>query len=140
MWGTFVGRMAVTFCLLIIALLALPYLVLDGGEISVYYGVGPVSPLYLIVLPAVVAVALTGSLRGRSDAATAAGAGVAISTLLGVFVVLWALAAGDVAGGLTVAPTFAYHRVVLVASTVGLVFLTALFARAALRGAVPQGP
>lgn len=125
---------------LLVALLVFPYAVLDGGELTVYYGVGPVSPLYFVVLPAVTAVALTGMLRGRSDPALAAGTSLAISTLLVLFVVLWMLEVGDVVGGLTVPSSFDYHRWSLLAGSLALGLDSVLFAWWALSTDVPQRP
>lgn len=126
--------------LVFLGLLAVPYLLIDGSEVSVYYGVGPVSPLYLAVLPVVTVVALLGGARGRSDPITAAGAGLAVSTLLGVLVAMWALEASTVVGGIAVDATFDRHRFALLGAAIGLIAMSGWFARAALSGHVPQGP
>lgn len=140
MSGTLAARVGVGFCLLAVLLLLLPYALLDAGEISIYYGVGPVSPLYLLVLPPVTAIALLGANRGRSDPATTAGASVAVSTLLVLFVGLWAFGVGDVVGGLTVGPEFEHHRWALLTVTLGLEVTSVLFAWQTLSADVPQGP
>jgi hypothetical protein len=134
MSGTAAGRLAIALCVLIVVLLGLPYVVLDPGEISVYYGVGPVSPLYLAVLPAVVAVALSGALRGRTDQATASGASLAIAGLLTLFVLMWAAGVEGVIGGLTVTATFAYHPWVLAGASLALLFSFVGYTARALRG------
>lgn len=140
MAGTTAARVGAALCLVSLGLLALPYAVLDGSEVSVYYGVGPVSPLYLAVLPAVTLVALLGAARGRSDPVTAAGASIAVAGSFVLLVGLWALAAGDVVGSLTVAAAFDRHRWALLVAGAGLLATTGWFARAALSGTVPQGP
>lgn len=140
MSGTLAARVGAGLCLVAVGLILLPYGVLDGGEITVYYGVGPVSPLYLLVLPPVTAIALLGADRGRSDPAMAAGASVAVSTLLLLFVGLWALGVRDVVGGLTVGTEFAYHRWGLLVVTLALEVSTGVFAVQTLWADVPQGP
>lgn len=140
MSGTFAARVGAGLCLVVLGLLLIPYAVLDGGEISVYYGVGPVSSLYLIVLPPVTAIALLGADRRRSDPATAAGASVALSTLLLLFVGLWTVGVGDVVGGLTVGPEFGYHRWALLATALGLELTVCVFAWQTLSADVPQSP
>lgn len=138
--GTVTGRLAVSLCVVVIALLAVPYVILDSGELSVYYGVGPVSPLYLAVLPAVMAVAVSGALRRRTDPATAAGASLAIAALLTIFVLMWAAEVDAVIGGLTVNASFEYHPWALSAVSVALLLAVGGFAVRAMRGQVPQGP
>lgn len=134
------AQLGTVLSLLLVGVLVFPYAVLDGGEITVYYGVGPVSPLYLLVLPAVTAVALTGMLRGRSDPALAAGASLAVSALLVLFVGLWMLEVGDVVGGLTVSSSFDYHRWSLLGGSLALGLVSVLFAWQALSTDVPQRP
>lgn len=140
MTGRLVARMGALLSLVVLGLLLLPYGLLDASEISVYYGVGPVSPLFLAVLPVVTAVALLGGARGRSDPVTAAGAAVAVSGVLGVLVGLWMTEAGAVVGGLTVDAVFDRHRFALLTATAILFVITAVFAKAALSGDVPQSP
>jgi hypothetical protein len=140
MSGTLAARVGAGLCLIALGLLLIPYSVLDGGEISVYYGIGPVSPLYLIVLPPVTAIALLGADRGRSDPAMAAGASVAVTTLFVLFVGLWTLGVGDVVGGLTVGTEFAYHRWALLGVACTLELTVGVFAWHTLSTEVPQGP
>jgi hypothetical protein len=134
------AQVGTLLAVLLLGSLVFPYAVLDGGEITVYYGVGPVSPLFLLVLPAVTAVALTGMLRGRSDPALAAGASLAISALLLLFVGLWVVEVGDIVGGLTVPPSFEYHRWVLLGGSLGLGLTALVFAWQTLSTDVPQRP
>lgn len=134
------AQVGTVISVLIVGLLLVPYALLDSGELTVYYGVGPVSPLYLLVLPAVTAVALTGMLRRRSDPALAAGASLAISLLLLLFVGVWMLEVGDVVGGLTVPSVFEYHRWALLGGSLALGLVTLALAWRTLSANVPQSP
>jgi len=114
-----------------------PYAVLASGELAVYYGVGPVSPLVVAVFAAVAAVALLGVARGTADPATTTGAALVLGLTVLALLAWWAFEAGAVVGGLDVAATFDYHRWVLVAVAAVVPLAAAGHAWTVLG---PQGP
>ncbi|MFB6103805.1 MAG: hypothetical protein ABEJ57_01795 [Halobacteriaceae archaeon] len=117
--------------------IAIPYAVLSASELSVYYGVGPVSPILLSVVAAVAFVALTGVARDATDPATATGAALVLGLALFGLLAWWAIEVAAVVGGLDVSAAFTYHRWALLALAAIVPIATATHARRILR---PQGP
>lgn len=116
----------------VLLLVALPYAVTDGSEVSVYYGVGVVGPPLLSLFVAVAAVALLSGAAGRSDPATVAGVALVLGVAVAGFAALWALEAGSVVGGMTTSATFDYHRWALLAAATVLAAAAAWYARLAV--------
>lgn len=121
----------------VIFLTVIPYAFLTRSELAVYYGVGPVSPVVLSVFAAVALIALAGVAAGRTDAATGTGAAVVVGSVLTGLLLWWAIAAGDVVGGLAITATFDGHRWILVA-VASIVPITAGWHAWTVLG--PQGP
>jgi hypothetical protein len=117
-----------------LALAVLPYLVATASETRVYYGVGPVGPLALLVPAGVTLIALLSGARRRSDPATMAGVALVFSLLVALLSIAWALPAGDVVGGMaSVSAAFDYHRRLVILAGAALAGATALEAAAVLR-------
>lgn len=109
-------RVGLAGALAVLGLVAVPYLVLDAGEVAVYYAQGPVSPLYFTPFAAVAVVALLAAARDRSDPAVVAGVALVVGLGLAALAAAWAVAAGAVVGSLDVDATFDYHRYAVVAA------------------------
>lgn len=127
---TLAARLGAAACLLLVALAALPYLVMDGTEVGVYYGVGPVGPPFLALVATVALVALLSGAAERSDPATVAGVAVVLGVLLVLFGGLWAVPASGVVGGTTAPAAFDYHPWAVVATALVVFGSAAWFARA----------
>lgn len=130
--GATAARIGAGACLLALGLIATPYAVVDAAEIGVYYGVGPVGPPFLALFTGVALVVLASGAAGRSDPATGAGVATAFTVVAAVLGVAWALAAGEVVGGLTVGAWFDWHRWALVAANALALLGAAAYARAVL--------
>lgn len=126
------GRIGLAGAAALLALAVVPYAVLPEGTVGVYYGAGPVGPPVLVGFAAVATVALSSSAAGRADPATGAGVAVTLSAFAAVLGGLWALAAGDAAGGIETSSAFGYHRWAFAAATVVLFGAALAQARAVL--------
>lgn len=128
------ARLGVAGGVAYLVLAVLPYLVAAAPETRVYYGVGVIGPLLLLVPAGVALIALLSGARRRSDPATMAG----VALVFGLFVLLlsvaWALPAGGVVGGMaSVSAAFDYHRWLVVLAGAALAGAAALEATAVLR-------
>jgi len=120
-------------CLLVLALVAVPYLVAAPGAVQVYYAVGPVSPLFVGLLAVVAGVALLAGAQRRSDPATTAGVGLALGVFMTAVALLWAVSVpADVLGGLSTTAAMAYHRWLLVLASLTELVLAAWYVRLVL--------
>lgn len=115
----------------------LPYAILTQSELSVYYGVGPVSPLVLAVFTVVGVIALAAVAQGRTDPAMTTGAALVVGIVVAALSLWWAIEVGGVVGGLSVSAAFENHRWVVVASALLVPIGAAIEAWKILR---PQGP
>jgi len=79
-------------CLLVLVVLALPYVLADTGRaVGLYYGTGAVNPLVAGLFVLVGLIVFAAGREGRSDPGTAAGAALALGVFgLGV-ALLWAV-------------------------------------------------
>jgi len=116
------------------ALAVLPYLLADPAEVSVYYAnAGVVGPLVLLAPVGVALIAVVSGRRRRSDPATMAGVATVMALLTALFTLLWALPAGEIAGGMaSVSATFEYHRWALLAAALALAGTCGTYAAAVL--------
>lgn len=121
----------------LILLTFLPYAILTAPELSVYYGVGPVSPVVLTVFAAVAGIALAGVAADRTDPAAAMGAVLVVGVVLTALLLWWSLAVRGVIGGLSVSATFEWHPWVLVGVAAVIPITASWYAGTILR---PQGP
>lgn len=120
-----------------IVLTLVPIGVLSPSELSVYYGVGPVSPFVVAMFAGVAGITLLAVAYDRTDPATTTGVSLVLGVAVTVLFAWWAVAADGVVGGLAVAATFEYHRWTLVATGV---VIAATSAWEAWRVLGPQGP
>ncbi len=77
--------------LAVLALLLVPYGVLDAADVGTYYGAGTVSPWLGGLLALVVVVVFAAGREDRTDPPTAAGVGVGLGLALAAVAVLWAV-------------------------------------------------
>ena len=77
-------------CLAVIAALAYPYLVADGG-VGTYYGSGVVNPLIAGLLALVGIIVFAAGREGRTDPGFAAGAGLVFGLFVFLIVLAWGL-------------------------------------------------
>ncbi|GKZ13541.1 hypothetical protein HAL_14220 [Haladaptatus sp. T7] len=79
-------------CLVVVALVSLPYFVAPATAVSVYYDTIPVPVELLDVLLSLVAfIAFGSALRGRSDPATVAGVTLVLGGFLAGITLWWAV-------------------------------------------------
>lgn len=123
------ARLGAIASLAVLVLVATPYALVDPGSVAVYYGVAPVGPPALSIFAAVTLVALLAGAVGRADPPTVAGLGVVFGLAVAGAGLWWAVAAGDVVGGLAVGAWFDYHRWVFVATGTALLAASAAYAR-----------
>lgn len=87
-------------CLLVLAVVAWPYLLETASAVSTYYGSGAVTPLAAGLLAFVSVIVFAAGREERSDPATVAGAALVFGLFMVVIAVLFALTARvDVLGG-----------------------------------------
>ena len=77
--------------LAVVALLVLPYTILEPGEVGTYYGAGAVSPWLGGVLAPLAVVVYAAGREERTAPATAAGVGLGLGLALALVAVLWAV-------------------------------------------------
>jgi hypothetical protein len=123
-----VAWVGVAAALALVGTLALPYAVVDADALGVYYGVGPVNPLAMVLFGGVAAVALAAAAAGRADPHTVAGVGVVVGLASLAIALAWAPAAGPVAGGIPTSAAFDLHRWAVVGAAGALFVSSALFA------------
>lgn len=128
------ARLGVAGGVVYLVLAALPYLVASGSETRVYYGVGVVGPLLLLVPAGVALIALLSGAYRRSDPATMAGVALVFGLVVLLLSVAWALPAGGVVGGMASVPAaFGYHRWLVVLAGAVLAGAAVLETAAVLR-------
>ncbi len=120
-------------CALVVALVAVPYLVTDSGAVGVYYAAGPATPLFVGVLAVVAGMGLASGAKERADPATVAAVALVFGAFMTGLSVAWALAVDPaVVGGLTEVAAFEYHRWAVVAASLGVTALAAWYAKLVL--------
>lgn len=124
-------------CTLVLAVLALPYLLVGpGAGVGTYYGAGVVTPFAAGLFALVCSIVFAAGREERSDPALVAGAGLALGLFTFLVSALWAatvpgsvvLQLGEVSG---LAATFLEsHRYLLAAASAGVPASAAWYARA----------
>lgn len=123
------ARLGVGAALALVVLSLAPYAVSDVRAVGVYYG-GLVGPPLAGLFATVVAIALLGTLRGRTDPPMAAGVAVVLAAItLGLLAPWSANVSPALVGGMTSVAAFGYHRWALVAAAVVLLGAGGWFAR-----------
>lgn len=77
--------------LAVVALLGVPYAILEPGEVGTYYGAGAVTPWLGGVLAPLAVVVYAAGREERTAPATAAGVGLGLGLALALVAVLWAV-------------------------------------------------
>ncbi|MES3518159.1 MAG: hypothetical protein PPP58_10890 [Natronomonas sp.] len=114
----------------VVAVLAVPYSIVDSGAVSGYYNAGVLTPWTAGLLALVAIIAFAAGRENRTDPATAAGAGVVFGLFVFAISVLWAvtvptevplqLTTNDpIVGPLTTAVIIENHRWVLSVAAAG---------------------
>lgn len=121
----------------VVVLTLVPIGLLTSSELSVYYGVGPVSPVVVAIFAGVACITLLAVAYDRTDPATTLGVALVLGIAVTGLLLWWAIETSSVVGGLTVAATFDYHRWAMVAIAAIIPTVAAWDAYRTLR---PQGP
>lgn len=85
---------AVAGCLLVLASLAAPYLLVRSGAgsaVGTYYGTGALNPLVAGLFALVTAIVLAAGRDERTDPAVAAGVGLALGGFVALVTAVWAV-------------------------------------------------
>lgn len=124
----------VVAALAVLAVVVVPYLFIDATEVSVYYSAPTAVPVHLVVglFATVAVVVFAGGRNGRTDPPTAAGAAVVLGGFMTLLVLWWAVAVGNLVGGLTENATFDYHRWLLLVAVLALAGSAGWYAREVL--------
>lgn len=103
-------------CVLVVVVLALPYLAVDPGAVATYYASGAITPLAAGLLAAVGAIVLAAGRQGRSDPSLTAGAALTLGLFVAAISVVWALTVPrSVVTQLSTLALLSYHRFALAA-------------------------
>ncbi|MFB6186688.1 MAG: hypothetical protein ABEI06_00030 [Halobacteriaceae archaeon] len=105
---------------LLLLLIAVPYAVLSFSEMAIYYGVGPISPLILSLLPLISIIGIASAQWNRSDPPTVAGIVLIASLFFIGLTGWWMIEAQALIGGLTINAMFQYHPWSLLIGGIGL--------------------
>lgn len=116
--------------LAVVVLLVLPFAVVTGSAVWVYYGGDLVGPPLAGLFAAVAGIALAAGAQGRTDPPMAAGVAVVFGALVAGLVLPWALGVSpSLVGGLTTVAAFDWHRWALAAAGIVLLAAAAWFTR-----------
>jgi len=136
--------LGIAVSLLLVALLAVPYLVVEnGGAVATYYDAGALTPWAGGLMALVAVIVFAAGREERTDPDTAAGAGVGLGLVVLLVAALWAVTVPSevvlqlttdrpLAGPLTTATVVEYHRWA-VAAAAALPFGAALWYARTLR-------
>ncbi|MFC7155355.1 hypothetical protein ACFQPA_07790 [Halomarina halobia] len=104
-------------CLAVVAVLALPYLIVDSATaVGTYYARGVIDPQFAGLFALVCVIVFAAGRAGRSDPALAAGAALVFGLFVLLLCLLWALTVPtELVFSLTRETTIEYHRHLLVA-------------------------
>lgn len=118
-------------CLLVLALLGLPYLAIGPpSAVTTYYNAGAITPFAAGLLAAVGVIVFAAGRQGRTDPALAAGAGLIFGGFVAVISVVWALTVPrSVVTQLSTGTLLTYHRLVLGTVAVTVPVSAAWYAR-----------
>lgn len=115
----------VAACLLVLGVIAVPYLLTDSSTASLYYDSGLLHPFVAGLLAVVLIVVLAAGRQERTDPALAAGIALTLGLFMVLLTVAWALTMRvDIAGA-----SLTDHRWMLVAVTVTVPVTAAWYAR-----------
>jgi len=126
-------------CLLVIVVLATPYVLTESQTVGLYYGSGVANPLLAGLLAVSAIVVFAAGRRGRTDRARAAGVALTLGLFIVTIVIAWAT---TVQFGI-VDSSLASHRWTLVAVGMGVPLAGAWYAHALgllLGGQDAKGP
>lgn len=116
--ATLSARAAAVAAVAVVAAALAPYAILGATSLSTYYGVTAVGPPLLALFAAAAAVAFAAAAADRTDAQLVAGVGLVFGLVVAGGALWWAVAAGDVVGGIPIGADFAYHRWLLAGAAV----------------------
>jgi len=120
-------------CLLYLALLALPYLLIgteSGSGVASYYGMGAINPLVSGLLALVALIILAAGRSGRTEPDLAAGIGIALGVFLVGITGLWAVTVPrSLVLGLSANTLIEHHRWVVVATALAVPVAAGWWAR-----------
>jgi hypothetical protein len=124
--------LGIASCLLVLVVLAVPYLVVGNGTaVNFYYAAGAIDPLVVGLLCAVAIIVFAAGRQGRSDPGIAAGVALAFGAFVVLVASLWALTVPEqVVLQLSRNALLGYHRSALVLATVGVLAGGLWYARA----------
>ncbi|WP_128477609.1 DUF7548 family protein [Halorussus pelagicus] len=124
----------VVAALTVLAVIVVPYFLIDAAAAGVYYNQPTALPVHLVVglFSAVAVIVFAAGRNGRTDAPTAAGVAVVLGGFMTLLVLWWAVAVGGLVGSLTANAMFDYHRWLLVAASVGVAASAGWFANEVL--------
>jgi hypothetical protein len=114
--------LGIGFCLLVLVVLAVPYLIVaEGTTVDFYYANGAIDPLVAGLLCAVAVVVFAAGRQGRTDPGTAAGVALAFGAFVALVAIAWALTVPEqLVLQLSRSALLGYHRAALVVSSLGV--------------------
>ena len=118
--------------LLVLAVLAVPYLLVDAGSaVGAYYAAGAINPLVVGLFALVAVMVLAAGLEERSSPDVVAGAAIVVGTFMFALSTLWALTVPvSLVQQLSTATVLQYHRGALVVSSLAVPVSAGWYARA----------
>lgn len=118
--------------LAVLAVLAAPYLIVEGGSgVATYYDAGAGNPLILGLFAAVAIIVFAAGRQERSPPDLVAGATLTLGLFMTGLATLWAVTVPQsLVTQLTTEVILGYHRGALVVATLGVPLAAAWYARA----------
>jgi hypothetical protein len=128
----FAPTLGIGFCLLVLVVLAIPYLLVgESTTVSFYYANGAIDPLVAGLLCTVTIVVFAAGRQGRTDRGAAAGVGLAVGASVALIAIVWALTVPEeLVLQLSRNDILAYHRAALVVVGAGVFASGLWYARA----------
>lgn len=87
----YVPVVGIVACLLVLAGLAVPFLLASGSEVSLYYDSGALNPLIAGLFAVVAIVVFAAAREGRTDPALGAGVAMTFGVFTVLVIVAWSL-------------------------------------------------
>lgn len=120
----------VAAALVVLGVLAIPFLVVDTAAAATYYGGGDVNGLGVGLFALIAIVVFAAGREERSDPQLVAGATLALGTFAVVLAVLWSVSVPTgLITQLSTLTVLVYHRALLVAATAAMPVSAAWYAR-----------